>query len=373
MRGHIRERRPGVWRVYVSDRFDHDGSRRQVTQTVHGSKRDAQRALTKLLRDRDEGRLADGRQPLERFLRDEWLPSVSTTSKRGRPLAPTTRQRYSDSVRHITSVIGKVRLCDLRASHVERLRDRLLSEGRLAPQTVGDVLRVLSQALNRAEAKGYGRNVATAELVHRPTGEIRPFEVIDQKLGQTILAAVVGTDPWDAAVHLSLGLGLRREEVLGLRWSDVDDAVHVRQTLTAADGALHYGPTKTKAGKRDLPLPGFVADALKRHKAAQGERLLPYGIRPELLVSDPIGQPWQPATFSGAWKDFANEHGFTGITFHGLRHGAATLLLAAGVPDTVAMRSMGHADTRILARYQDVVSELQRDAAARMDSLLGRT
>lgn len=81
--------------------------------------------------------------------------------------------------------------------------------------------------------------------------------------------------------------------------------------------------------------------------------------------------PWQPATFSGSWRDWASAHGFDGITFHGLRHGAATLLLAAGVPDAVAASVMGHADTRILARYQDVVSELQRDAATRMDRLLG--
>ncbi len=78
-----------------------------------------------------------------------------------------------------------------------------------------------------------------------------------------------------------------------------------------------------------------------------------------------------PATFSGAWRDFATAHGFDGITFHTLRHGAATLLLASVVPDAVAISVMGHADTKILGRYQDVVSELQRDAAARMDVLLG--
>jgi integrase len=195
--------------------------------------------------------------------------------------------------------------------------------------------------------------------------------VIDAKLGSKILEAAAGTDPWDAAAHLALGLGLRREEVLGLRWEDVDDAVHVRRTLTAADGAFHFGPPKSAAGKRDLPMPGFVARALARHRKEQGERLLALGIRPELVVCNPIGEPFQPATFSGMWKDWAEAHGFAGITFHGLRHGAATLLLAAGVPDTVAMRTMGHADTRILARYQDVVSELQRDAAARMDALLG--
>ena len=119
-------------------------------------------------------------------------------------------------------------------------------------------------------------------------------------------------------------------------------------------------------------MPRFVRDALHRHRVLQAERLLAIGLRePELVVDNELGEPWQPSTFSKAWKTWATAHGFAGIGLHGMRHGAATLLLAAGVPDTVAMRTMGHADTRILARYQDVVSELQRDAAARMDELLG--
>jgi len=118
-------------------------------------------------------------------------------------------------------------------------------------------------------------------------------------------------------------------------------------------------------------MPAFVAEALHRHRVAQAERLLAVGLRePELVVDNVIGEPWNPSTFSKAWTKWATAHGFAGISLHGLRHGAATLLLAAGVPDTVAMRTMGHADTRILARYQDVVTELQRDAAAKMDALL---
>jgi integrase len=372
MRGHLSERRPGVWRLVVSDGFGPDGKRRQHVQTFKGPKRDAERKLRQMLDDRDEGRLGDGRQPLQRFLADEWLPSVSAVSKRGRPLAPTTAQRYRDAVRHISREIGKVRLSEVRPVHVERVRDAMLARG-LGPQTVSDVLRVLGQALSRAEARGLiARNPADPSLVHRPVGERGSFIVIDAALGGRILAAARGADPWEAAVHLGLGLGLRREEVLGLRWSDVDDVVHVTRTLTAADGQLHFGPPKSAAGRRDLPLPGFVAAALQRHRLAQAERLLAVGLpRPELVVTTAIGEPWQPATFSGAWKDWATAHEFSGITFHGLRHGAATLLLAAGVSDTVAMRTMGHADTRILARYQDVVSELQRDAANRMDALLG--
>jgi integrase len=285
-------------------------------------------------------------------------------------------------VEHVSRIIGRVRLRDLRVAHVERLRDRLLSEGRLAPQTVGDVLRVLSQALARAEAQGLvASNRADARLVHRPTGEVREFTLIDAGLAERILTGVRGEDPWDVAVNLALGLGLRREEVLGLRWGDIslaDDGsggtLEVRRTLTYADGQLHFGPPKSKAGRRSVALPAFVTRALRRHKAAQAERLLAIGLRSDdetLVVDDGIGNPWLPASFSTGWRRFSKAHGFDGVTFHGLRHGAATLLLAAGVPDAVAIALMGHADTAILRRYQDVVSDLRRDAAARMDALLG--
>jgi integrase len=371
MRGHLTERRPGVWRIVVSAGFGPDGKRRQIVRTVHGPKRDAQRVLTQMLRDRDQGTLGDGRQPLATFLSEEWLPAVSAVSKRGRPLAPTTRQRYRDAAAHVSRLIGKVRLSELRPAHVETLRDRLL-EG-MAPQTVSDIMRVLSQALSRAEARGLvGRNVADPALVHRPAGEPRDIPVITPKLGQEILGAVTGQEPWDVAVHLALGVGLRREEVLALRWSDVTETVTVSRTITAAGGELHIGPPKSAAGERELPLPGFVARALQRHRKVQGERFLKIGLpRPELVLDRGDGEPWFPASFSTAWRRFANRHGWEGITFHVLRHGTASLLLTAGVPDAVALSVMGHADTRILRHYQGVAEELKREAASRMDSILG--
>jgi integrase len=278
--------------------------------------------------------------------------------------------------------LGPPRLQDHRSgplvrppSFPRRAGSRSTACRRLGPQTVSDVLRVLSQAPSRAEARGLvGRNPADPKLVHRPTGARASFTVIDPALAGAILQASTGQDPWDAAVHLALGLGLRREEVLGVRWEDVDDGVHVRQALTAASGELHFGPPKSKAGKRDLPMPSFVAAALQRHRLAQAERLLAIGLpRPELVVCNAIGQSFQPASFSAMWRVFATANGFAGITFHGLRHGAATLLLAAGVPDAVAAAIMGHADTKILRRYQDVVDDLKKDAASGMDALLDRS
>jgi integrase len=327
-----------------------------------------------MLRERDEGRLADGRQPLGQYLEREWLPGVSAVSKRGRPLAPTTRQRYSEAVRHVSAVIGKVRLADLRPHHIERLRDRLLADGKLQPQTVADIMRVLSQALGRAEARGLvGRNPAAPQLVNRPSGKRPRFAGIDKALADRILEAVQGEDPWDVSVHFALGLGLRREEVLGLRWEDVsEDAVCVQQALTYAGGEYHFGPPKSAAGERDLPLPTLVARALQRHRKAQAERLWPLGGRSELVVDDGTGKPWLPASFSTGWRRFAKGRGLPPVPFHGLRHGAASLLLAAGVADKVALEVMGHAGTEMLHHYQEVADELKRDAASRMDQLLGR-
>jgi integrase len=82
------------------------------------------------------------------------------------------------------------------------------------------------------------------------------------------------------------------------------------------------------------------------------------------------GGPWLPPTFSTFWARFAQANGLDGVTFHTLRQGTATLLLAAGVPDAVVISIMGHADTAILRRYQEVVPDLMRDATARLEALL---
>lgn len=353
-----------------------DGTRHRIERVIPkpASRRDADRELTRMLSDLDGGSLAEGRQSLAQYLSAEWLPSVTSVSKRGVPLAPTTRDKYAGGIRHIAPVIGQTPLQDLRVRDVARLRDTLLAAGELQPQTVSDIMRILGQALGHAEALGYvGKNVADARLVNRPVGRAPAFRTVDVDLGETILEAVRGTDPWDAAVALGLGLGMRRSEVLALRWDDLDEtSVHISRALTYAEGADHFGPPKSKAGERDLPMPDFVARTLRRHKAAQAERLLRLGITPTFVIDNGAGQHRRPPVFSRAWGRFAEAHGFGDVTFHTLRHGFATLMLAGGVSDTVTIRLTGHADTHILRRYQNVVDDLKQDAARTMDRLLGQ-
>jgi integrase len=134
------------------------------------------------------------------------------------------------------------------------------------------------------------------------------------------------------------------------------------------------GPPKRDAGERRIELPLFVAEALRRHRIVQNERRLLVGaawVDSDLVIDRGDGRPWQPPSFSKGWARFAAGSSFGDVRFHGLRHGAATLMLAAGVPDPVAIRTMGHADVRILKRYQEVIPALQRDAAEKVDALLG--
>lgn len=121
--------------------------------------------------------------------------------------------------------------------------------------------------------------------------------------------------------------------------------------------------------------PPFVIEALKRHRATQNERrVAAEGVdwRDEDVVVDRgDGGPWLPATFSTYWARWARRNGFEGISYHTLRHGSATLLLAGGVPDAVAATILGHADTKVLRRYQEIVPDLMQHAADQLEALLG--
>ncbi len=137
-------------RVWVRSAVDGERYQRRVSANT---KAELRKEITKVLADSDTGNLSDpGRLTVSEFLTQHWLPAVSRVSKRGHALAPTARQRYADAVAHVTRIIGAVKLRDLAPKHVRKVRDDLL--GKLAPQTVGDVLRVLSQTFRRAVVEG---------------------------------------------------------------------------------------------------------------------------------------------------------------------------------------------------------------------------
>jgi integrase len=372
-RGTITKVRPGVWKLGAWDNV----AQRRRFRTFKGTEAQARAELGRHVDHVQRNAGGDDRQTLKAYL-DNWYASLCRVSARGKPLAPTTRVHVAHQLRRVTDIIGGVKLCDLRETHVQRVRDQLIERG-LAPATVARTLSVLDSALTMAHVTGLiQRNPADHRVVRRPAGKTRGFVVVTPDMARDILSAVGGT-PWELPVHLALLAGLRREEVLGLRWQDVDlDAGHlsVRQAVTFAKGSrenIHIGPPKTEAGSRDFAIGSELVAVLKKHRTTQLQRRIALGAAwrdLDLVYDRGDGGLTDPHVFSLRWRAWAKDR-FPGLTFHNLRHGFATLALPAGAPIEVVSKVMGHSNVAITQNvYQHVIPELKRDAVLLVEALV---
>jgi integrase len=178
-------------------------------------------------------------------------------------------------------------------------------------------------------------------------------------------------------IFVALGTGLRRGEMLGLRWSDIDlerRFLTVRQSLEQTKAGLRFKPPKTKGSRRRIDLSLSLVEVLQRHRAKQAAARLALGLRsdPDLLVFSRIdGDPMQPDTLTKTFTRIVAAAKIRRITFHGLRHTHATDLLRAGVHPKIASERLGHSTIAItMDTYSHAMPGLQEDAAQRIDAAL---
>jgi integrase len=378
MRGHIQQRSPGSYRVAVSAGFDPvTGRRRQVFRTVKGTKRDAERELTKLLREIDSGSFADpGRTTVGEYL-EQWLVHVKTRVR------SRTFERYEALVRrHLVPTLGAIPLAKLQPLHIQGLYAKALSKGRLdgkgglSATSVLHIHRVLSEALRQA--------VRWQMLVGNPAAAVQPprperprLEVVGPEVAEKLLAAARGTS-LELPVVLALGTGMRRGELLALRWSEVDleaGVARVTRSVQETSQGLTFEEPKTDRSRRGVSLPGFVIVALKQHRKEQAERRLLLGeawADHNLVLDRGDGNPWRPNNLSQSFATFAEKVGYPAVRLHDLRHGHATLMLWKGVHPKVVSERLGHSSIGItLDTYSHVIPSLQAEAASVLDQILG--
>jgi integrase len=400
-RGYIRQRSTGTWTITVDAGVDPvTGKRRQKVRTVRGTKAFAERERTRLLAEVDARRLnaGPGRLTVGAYLLEQWLPHMKPR------LAERSFERYEGIVRaHLVPALGAFKLRDLEPLHIQRYYAAALQNGRrdgrgaLSAKTVLHHHRLLSEALKQAR-RWRLLAVNPAEDVQPPRARRPERVIVDDELAHRILQVARAT-PLEIPVTLALGLGLRLGEVLGLRWEDVSlepgrELAEIRQTAQSlrADvvaelraspnppqtcGIVVFKEPKTDQSRRTVDLPAFVAEALRALRKDQAERRLllgpawdPHGH--DLIVERGDGRPWPTHDASHAFATFAARHGFPQVRFHDLRHAFATLSLAAGTDLKVVSESMGHTSIKITADlYQDVIPRLRRDAADRLDALIG--
>jgi integrase len=300
-----------------------------------------------------------------------WLEHVVRPSRR---LA--TYELYEMTIRrYLSPSLGKYALKRLSVPIVQTFLNEQLRAGR-SVRYVHIMRQVLSAALSRAVREELiVRNVA--RLVELPSWEPEAVEPWSSAEALAFLAAA-SEDPLYPAFVLLLLYGLRRGEVLGLRWLDVDlgrQLLHVRQQIRRAAGELQTGPVKTRAGARDLPILGLASTALAERRERQAEdraALGPSWADTGLIFTTRTGRAVEPRNLVRSFTRICEDNDLRQIRLHALRHTTASLLKDLKVPPRDAQIILGHAHIATTQQIYTHVDEAARlDAITKLNKLLG--
>ncbi|MBI4853561.1 MAG: site-specific integrase [Acidobacteria bacterium] len=375
--GSIYKRADGRWAGAISLGYK-DG--KQKRKTFYGdTRKEVQEQVTSALRDIQKGLPpVTESQTLGEFL-DFWLEKSVKPS-----LRPATYSSYQILVKtHIKPTLEQIKLIKLSPQHLQTLMQEKLSAG-LSTRTVQYLRAILRRALNQAIKWGLvSRNVAG--LVDPPRSEKKEIKPWTLEQSKKFLEVCAG-HRLEALFVLTLSLGLRRGEVLGLRWEEVDfqkKSLKVKLGLQRIDGKLILGEVKTKKSARTLPLPDSLVSLLKSHRAKQLEEKLAIGSKwkeSNLVFTTSIGTPIEPRNLKRSFDKILEDankkldecHKLPHQRIHDLRHTCATLLLAQGVPPRTIMEILGHSViSTTLDVYAHVLPEMNRDAINTLEFILG--
>ena len=379
MTGHLQQRGPTTWRlsVYVG-RDSRTGRKRYAQRTVQGTKREADRALARLVTEVDEGRHSASAAGTFGNLLDRWLETKAQS------VDPSTISSYRwVTEKYIRPGLGRARLASLKVSDIDSFYVRLAAQpgergNKLSPRTIRICHGVIRQSLEQGRKWGLiTRNPALDASPPRSRHhEIHPPSV-DQVL--QLLAAAKDYDE-DFATYLRVlaATGCRRSEALALRWSDVDwkkSELTIAHSLTVVDSAVVQKGTKTHQARRLILDSGTVRElrahqARAHHRAEACDTTVPESAF--MFTSDAEGeQPWRPDVATNRFRRLCRSAGIEGVRLHDLRHYVATNLGAAGTPIATISTRLGHRDkATTLNVYQHALPAQDHQAADLLGTLL---
>ena len=371
MRGHIRQRTKDnkTWSVII-ELNKINGKRKQKWYTVYGEKKDAERFLTEKLRELDTGAYIDSKNINVRQYFDFWYEQHCLEK-----LSPTTYESYKRNLdNYILEELGYIKLEDLKPLHLQSFYTKCSKNG-LSNKTILYFHRIIHSALNQAMKWQFiTRNVADCVDTPKPKKYNALFlnnnQIID------LINAILDTDIY-IPVMIAISTGMRRGEILGLTWENVNlekGIIKVVQALYPTKNGLVFLPPKTEKSIRTISIPLTLINILKDYKKKQDKiknRLKNNYNDFDLVCSQIDGKPIHPTTLNHKFHSLLKEKNLPVIRFHDLRHSHASLLLKERVPAKVVSERLGHSNTNItLNLYSHVYEETNMEVANTFDKFL---
>ncbi len=377
MRGSIIKRSSDSYRIKISLGKDATtGKYLSHYETVKGNKKDAERRLNELIHQREHGTFVKpDKVTMSEYLKS-WLADYCKPN-----LSPRTHELYSYICdKHIVPTLGNILLVELKPQHLQRLYATKLSSG-LSNRTVQIIHATLHKALKNAVKTGLLiRNVV--EAVDTPKIQ-RPEMRVMSETDLHIFLEYAKDIPYYALFYTALFTGMRRAELLALRWSDIDlelCQLSVTRSMqyigsAAPEDRISFKEPKTAKSRRLIALSPSTAITLREHKAKQAElrQSLGYPTQSDndLVFSRYDGSPLLPNSITHAWIKLVRRCGLHGIRLHDARHTHASLLLKQGVHPKIVQERLGHGSIQItLDTYSHVAPGLQQAAANKFDEII---
>lgn len=352
----------GRWCASVSMGYDENGKMRRKVVTAK-TRAEVLKKLKTIQRQLDDGLpLPDSTTNVSQLL-DRW----HNDTLRHQVEESTALGYRSVAVHHIVPTLGRRKLAALTTSDVDRLLSQKLDQG-LSVSTVRRIRAVLAQAIDQGIRWGLvNRNVAT--FSRAPRSQRNEGRTLTPDQAQLLLARLSGHRN-EALYALMLSVGLRRGEALGLHWGDFNEktgVLSVRRNLKREATGLVESDTKTPRSRRSINLPLPMLQMLKSHRAKQATEHLALGeawTDSGYIFTTSIGTPIDPRNLLREFKSICSKAGLGDWHIHELRHSAASLMLAMGVPLQVVSEVLGHASIRMTADVYGHILAPDRQAAA---------
>lgn len=330
------------------------------------TRKEVQEKLKVALHEQQQGALVPAsRQTVQTYL-DYWLEAHKVT------IRLSTYVKYQKLIKYIVPILGDVPLQKLTPLQVQSFYAQKLQDG-LAPKTVNSIHGLLHEALDQAvKWNMIPKNVC--DLVSAPRISKKELQVLTREQARTLLKAVK-EHRLETILLLAVTTGMRRGELLALRWQDVNLETGTLQIQRTVDYIPKHGyvetEPKTKAGRRKIVLPSYVVEALKAHRLRQDAEKVVCGdlwVEKDLVFCGLHGNYFNPGYLWRSFSKFLRDIGLPHMRFHDLRHSAATILLEMNVHPKIVQELLGHSTIDMtMNMYSHVLPSLQKEVAERWD------